>query len=123
MRDAAREIDIFANTRQVSADRARRVFGNANFRTIQFEDDAEALRRWSKQMRTWHCPPVPEPEEMDCELCSAKGMDTEFGGDANCQECGGAGRYKPDKPGEEQLQEWRHVVADDAAEILEDCPI
>jgi hypothetical protein len=123
MQDTAREVDVFANTREISADRARRVFGNKNFRTVKFEQDATALRRWAKRMRTWHCPPVPEPEEMDCELCSAKKMDTELGGDEGCQECGGDGRYTPDKPGEEQLQEWRHAVADDASEILEDCPL
>lgn len=123
MRDASEEVRIFANTRQVSADRTRYVFGEKNFRTQQFMKDAEALRRWAMQIRNWHCPPLPEPELTDCSLCSAKRMDLDMGGDAACAECQGAGRYVPDEPGEEQLEDWRQEVADSAIEVLERCPI
>lgn len=123
MKDAAAEIGIFANTRQVSADRTRYVFGEKNFRTQQFNADAEALRRWARQIGNWRCPPLPDPELTDCSLCSAKRMDLDAGGDAACAECQGAGRYYPEKPGEEQLEDWRHEVADDARDVLEGCPL
>lgn len=123
MREAASDVDILANTRQVSADRARRAFGDQNFRTRQFDGDATALRRWAQRFRSWHCSPLPEPELTDCSLCSAKGMDLDAGGDSSCFECQGAGRYIPEEPSEEQLDDWRIEVADDAMEVLEECPI
>lgn len=123
MREAAHDIGILANTRQVSADRARYVFGNVNFRTKQFDDDAHVLRVWALQVGKWKCPPLPEPELQDCSFCSAKRMDLDAGGDANCAECQGAGRYVGEEPSQEQMDDWRLEVADDASEVLELCPI
>jgi hypothetical protein len=123
MAEAASEIEILASTRGVSAERTRRVFGDKNHKTQQLSGDAEGLRAWAARVRNWRCPPLPEPEMTDCSLCSAKRMDLDAGGDADCFECQGAGRYKPETPGEEQLDEWRQEVADDAMGVLDTCPI
>jgi hypothetical protein len=123
MGEAMQQARIFSNTRSVSADRARYVFGNSNFKTKQFDQEAAELMKWADRIGSWRCPPLPEPELTDCSLCSAKGMDTEAGGDSNCLECGGAGQYVPETPGDEQLDEWRHIVADSAMEVLDTCPI
>jgi hypothetical protein len=80
--------------------------------------DAETMRRWVKDIRRWRCPKLPEPEVTDCELCKAKGMELAFGGDAACPQCFGAGRYIPETPSDEQLEQWRHEVADNAEPTL-----
>lgn len=123
MGDAAHEISNFATYRRLSSERTAWAFGKSNFTARRLKADSEALESWAKEIRNWPCPELPAPTLTDCSLCSAKRMDLDLGGDPACMECSGAGRYLPEEPGEEQLQEWRHMIADDASEVLEKCPL
>jgi hypothetical protein len=117
---AAQEVEIFANTREVSADRARRVFGPNNFKVKQFESDTKLLRMWARFIRDWKPPKLPDPELTECDMCDLRRSEIP---DSDCPTCHGAGEYVPEWPTSDQLDEWRSDLAESASETLEMYPL
>jgi hypothetical protein len=132
LNDVASEIRTLAEESQEAAENIEEGFGHATQTSEDAAARADDLNSWADEIESVDVPELPEPEEDECDECQGEGTvddedeDIPTDGSARpqktCEQCDGTGRYTPDEPTDEQMDEWRSEV-EDACSIVQDSPV
>lgn len=124
--NAAEAVREIAGEKEESAGNIVDGFGHETSQSEELTQVAEELNSWADEIDNVDVPSLPETEEMECEECGGEGVITvkfEHGEQQqDCEDCDGLGKYTPDDPTDEQMDEWRSEV-EDACSIVNECPV
>lgn len=117
LQDAAQEVRDLAEEKRESAQNIEDGFGHETSTSQELNDVADQLESWADEIEQADVPDFPEPEEQDCEDCEEGKVDGK-----NCETCDGTGKYTPDEPTDDQIEDWRSEVQDSIT-IVDECPV
>jgi hypothetical protein len=129
--EAAEAIREIASEKAEGADNMESGFGHETERSAELRETGESLEAWADEVENCDVPDLPEVEEGDCEECEGSGVipnpdwDDEVEdqeAEIACDTCDGTGRFTPDEPTSDQMDEWRSEVTD-ACSIVDECPV
>lgn len=119
LQDAANEVRDLAEQRRESAQNMEDGFQHATSASDDLKQQAEDLDSWAQDIEQATVPPLPDPEEQDCEFCEDGSPDE---GDSQCRECSGTGKVTPEEPTEEQMDAWHDECQNDLT-IVDESPV